>query len=259
MNASETKLRGRAPELHFEMMPLSRFDGTEAVEADAALLQSVEKQGVWVPIICGMVDGRFVVEDGLRRLSAAREVGLEAIPVLWHEGLMPEVLLTVNTCRAHNWRAEFRVYLELTRSGQSATRVGRALGLDKKRLRQHAKLVRRLCEDAKTLFMDGKLSFSSAKRLSKQPKGMQVEILRDVRHGDMSDAAINEAIRKFKSSASAARGKEPSRVAMGSRRKKPVIVTYVRARDEAAPAEPDAGAEERERGIFAGIARLFRR
>lgn len=56
------------------------------------LAASIAKEGVLQPLQIALVNGIFVLEDGLHRLVASREVGLETVPVIVHEATEAEVL-----------------------------------------------------------------------------------------------------------------------------------------------------------------------
>lgn len=197
--------------LHFEKdMPLTRFSDVPDVEVSPDMVKTVARQGVWLPIICGKVGRRFIVEDGLRRISAARKAGLETVPVVWHEHATPAATITINSCRSRNWRAEFQAFLKLTDSGLSVDEIAEEMGLSKGRLAPFVRLAKKLNPVAQQAFIDGHISFATAKKMMRLPDSAQAQVLREAEEAEDKAKAIAEGIEQINAARAAVAELPPS-------------------------------------------------
>ncbi len=97
--------------------------GFKAAEADAALVKSVSKHGVLEPLALAQTeDGKLLLLSGARRLAAAIEAGLPAVPA---------VVVTMTATEAASARREIVRFAAadtpVSASAEQPTAVGQAM------------------------------------------------------------------------------------------------------------------------------------
>lgn len=94
------------------------------------LRKSIASMGVIQPLIVTVSGGVFTVQDGLRRLSAAREAGMGTVPaqVYREEEWEPGILTIVaNMIRSENITGEASVIARLIQAGYTPQEISREL------------------------------------------------------------------------------------------------------------------------------------
>jgi len=145
------------------------------------LLRSVQRYGVVVPItVYRSKEGGWVVVDGRRRLSAARQAGLSTIPVriLGEGGLLsPALSVALNAVRSNNPAAELEAIQKLTEAGLSEREIFQVTGMPVGTIRRRLKLLKLIPELTKA-FRDGKVGPGVAEKAAMLPKATQEELYR---------------------------------------------------------------------------------
>lgn len=135
---------------------LNDIDATVGPRPSERLVESVKRNGVIVPVILAErvnEDGELVhiIVDGNRRIAAAREAGVDAVPARILQRVsdpeMANLTLQSNNFRTSNYVTEFWALNELQRSGVDRQKLAAFTGMTNSTLatREHlAKLDRRL-------------------------------------------------------------------------------------------------------------------
>lgn len=146
----------------------------------ASFVDDVAAHGILEPIILEEVGESFRVFDGIRRIKAAREAGLDEVPAMIYPtgSLAAGVTLTTNYHRSHNRGAEFLAVMDLMETRQmSADAIAEALRISKSKIRKLMRL-RDLTEDARTAYLGGDIRTSTAEALAKLPPDVQDELVK---------------------------------------------------------------------------------
>jgi ParB/RepB/Spo0J family partition protein len=152
--------------------------------AIADLADSIRTVGLLQPIVARAVNGHFEIVAGERRFLAAREAGLDEIPVnvreLTDEQVL-EVQLIENLQREGlHELAEAEGYEALMKLGHTAEEIADKVGKSKAYVYARLKLTA-LHKDARTAFYDGKLTSSTALLLARIPvEKLQLQALKDL-------------------------------------------------------------------------------
>ena len=177
--------------------PRADFDGVALEE----LRRSIQEKGVIQPITVRRLEGGYQLISGERRVRAAREAGLAAIPayiihVASNEEML-ELALIENLQREHLNPVEiaisYRRLLEECRYTQEelATRIGK----DRSTIANFLRLLR-LPEEIQHSLRKGELSSGHARALvSLEDPARQLEIFRKVIKDDLSVRAVERWVR----------------------------------------------------------------
>lgn len=147
------------------------------VKVRAGLLKSVKDKGVLVPILVAhKEDGGYVVLDGRRRVTAAREAGIDLVPAVLLEEGGPEVTILAHATRSENPVAELHAVQELVMQGMSEEEIARAGYASLQRIRKLAKL-NRLHPSLRKDVEEGKIAPGVAFQAARLPIEQQKRLL----------------------------------------------------------------------------------
>jgi len=113
------------------------------------LRESIKQHGILEPLLVGLVDGKYVLIDGLHRLMIAKELGLEKVPCVVKPMSEAELLITnliVNRQRGRSNPAhEAKVLATLVdRYGISLAEAAQKLGMSKSTAEKYYRIARHL-------------------------------------------------------------------------------------------------------------------
>jgi len=175
-------------------------------EADLAnLAASIQRQGVLQPIIVTLAtepdaDKPYILVAGERRLRAAEQAGLRAIPCIIRQAERQEMLEWAIVENIHRSdlnpieRAEaYRQYLD--RFNVSQTDAAERLGQPRTTIANHLRLLE-LCDEVQRLMASGALSFGHGKVLAGliDRPGIQAELARRAATEGMSVRRIEKLV-----------------------------------------------------------------
>ena len=161
-----------------------RRDSPEYVE----LTESVRKDGILQPILvrpCGF-DGyhgyHYEIVEGWHRYEAAKENGLETMPVIIRELTDDEVLviqLKCNAIRPKTQTFEYARRLKLLMSrGNTIVQLSSLIDKSQSWIRDQLQL-NRLCEEARTPVEQGEIKMQAALALANLPEDLQPKFVDD--------------------------------------------------------------------------------
>ena len=165
----------------------------ESVTLNASLTRSIAKDGVLNPIV---IDANNRVLDGLRRLKAAIELGIETLPAITFAALSPAVTIATNACRSRNFAAEFKAYNKLKAGGFSLDEISEKTGLSKTQLKPFEMLEGKLSTAAIIEVENGKISQTLAKKLCMFDKATQSVLIMEAAKEDNPRKALAEMVTK---------------------------------------------------------------
>lgn len=165
----------------------------ESVTLSPSLTRSIAKDGVLNPIV---IDANNRVLDGLRRLKAAIELGIETLPAITFAALSPAVTIATNACRSRNFAAEFKAYRKLKDGGFSLDEISEKTGLSKTQLKPFEKLDEKLSLAAKLEVENGKIGQTLAKKLCKFDKHIQCDFIIEAAKEDNPRKALAKMVEK---------------------------------------------------------------
>lgn len=138
-------------ESSLQQIELSDLGESIGTPPSARLIESVERYGVMQPIVVAKtVDGSgeigLEVIDGNRRIAAAREARVRAVPALVLDGLtdqqIAEWTLVANGFRQANYLTEMQALRQLQATGYSPSDIAKVSGLAKSSLDVRSRLER---------------------------------------------------------------------------------------------------------------------
>ncbi len=169
---------------------LANIEDTSNVVVSPEMERSVKKWGVIEPPVLSekFMDshGVFVqysVEDGLRRIEAARRAGLEdLICMVYPAGVVPpgELTALLNSVRSENPVRELQAIRDLEAAGKDDKEIARLTGMPVARIRKRKRL-NRLIPEAETLMTSGMMRVSVAEGLADLPVPLQREVVSKAR------------------------------------------------------------------------------
>lgn len=145
----------------FKLADLPPSDALVGPEPTPQFIATVRAVGVLTPIVCReRPDGRIVVDDGRRRIKAARATGLETIPANvypadWARGEVVSLLL--NQQRSENVATEYHSIIHLMDAGFSKEQICTAIGISKQRVQRLLRLGK-LTPALMLGFLEGKIA-----------------------------------------------------------------------------------------------------
>ncbi|NPV86301.1 MAG: ParB N-terminal domain-containing protein [Anaerolineae bacterium] len=147
------------------------------VKVRAGLQKSIKDKGVLVPIlVTRKEDGGYVVLDGRRRVTAAREAGIELVPAILLEGGGPEVTILAHATRSENPISELCAIQEMVMQGMSEEEIAREGYTSIQRIRKLAKL-NRLHPSLRKEVEEGKIAPGVAFQAARLPMEQQKRLL----------------------------------------------------------------------------------
>lgn len=177
--------------------PRERFDSASLAE----LVRSIKEKGVLQPLIVRRDEQHYVLIAGERRLRAAREAGLDKVPVVVKDVASEEAFelaLIENIQREDlNPIEEASAYQRLLeRDGYTQDTVARRVGKDRSTVANALRLLR-LETPTQQLVIDGQLSAGHARALLalRQPEARR-ELAKRVVDQGLSVRQTEEAVRK---------------------------------------------------------------
>ncbi|HEX7005423.1 MAG TPA: ParB/RepB/Spo0J family partition protein [Trueperaceae bacterium] len=141
--------------------------------AIAELSASIAEKGVLQPLLVRPVEGGYEIVAGERRYRAAKEAGLEAVPVVVRElddQAALEIAIVENLQREDlNPVEEARAFQQLLEFGASQEDVGRAVGKSRSAIANSLRLLS-LPPQALAALESGKISAGHARAILAQPE-----------------------------------------------------------------------------------------
>jgi ParB/RepB/Spo0J family partition protein len=159
-----------------------RRDSPEYIE----LLESVRKDGILQPILVRPCDSNtghnYEIVEGWHRYEAARENGLETMPIIIRELTDDEVLVIQLKCNAirpktHTFEYARRLKLLMAR-GHTIVELSSLIDKSQNWIRDQLQL-NRLCEEARTPVERGEIKMQSALALANLPEDLQPKFVDD--------------------------------------------------------------------------------
>lgn len=139
---------------------------------DPALVASVRRHGIFQPILLVQDgNGRLSVAEGRRRIKAARQAGLTAIPALITDGeamLAAAVGLVTHGTRRDNPAADLEAIERLLAHGATEPMIARETGLRLQTVRQRMRL-QRLDGSLRAALRAGHLAVGTAEQAARLP------------------------------------------------------------------------------------------
>ncbi|MEM2446270.1 MAG: ParB/RepB/Spo0J family partition protein [Candidatus Bathyarchaeia archaeon] len=164
--------------------------------------ESVSLSGIKVPLILMKVEDKLYLVDGLHRLNAAKELGIEEVPAIIREGSFDDVLIeNLVTARLHgkeNPAQTAKVIKELRdRFHYSWTDIAKRLGMTAGTAKIYYDITK-LPEQVLNMIADGKLSVYKARLLLEIPDPRdQVRAAEDIVRYNYSEAAVRELVKYY--------------------------------------------------------------
>jgi ParB/RepB/Spo0J family partition protein len=169
-------------------------------------IESIRSVGrIIYPLIIVTTDGKPVIKDGLRRLAAARIIGIKTVPTI-------ELRLTttrantlgliLNNNRGANPAAEARMIADLLLAGATEAMIQQVTRMSRQTIRLRLKLLT-LQPELQALLRRGKLKVGVADRLAKMPAAEQKKALRQFRKSGALTATDVARVRKTEATAAA--------------------------------------------------------
>lgn len=157
----------------------------------ARLRSSVERDGIRTPLVVttGIETGKNVLIDGFKRMRAALDLGIEAVPVALSDLDLAAAQVAIVRCniphRGLSDLEEAWIVRALCRQhDQTQVAVGKLLGRDKSWVCRRLKLAENLDPEVQDEIRLGLLSVSAARELARLPRGNQVPAMQALRaHG----------------------------------------------------------------------------
>ena len=158
---------------------LDELNVSDCVTPSRAFLESVQRFGVITPIIVFDDGAKLRVADGRRRVAAARQAGLRAVPAKVYQAgsFIPDLLAVVlNEQRRDNPVADFNAIQRLQRGGATEREIGEMTGMPLNRIRRRMKLGT-LHPDLFAVLGQGKVSVTVAEACAALPAAHQANLL----------------------------------------------------------------------------------
>lgn len=162
------------------------------------LAQSILEKGILHPLLVRRVSDGYELISGERRLRAARQAGLERVPILIKD-IAPkeqlELALVENLQRADLDPIEAaRGYEELMRFGLTQEEVARRMGKDRSTVANSLRLLR-LPERVQQALQSGEITMGHAKVLLSEPTPQQLLWLEQIMDGELSVRELEERLK----------------------------------------------------------------
>lgn len=160
-------------------VPLDRIERGMALRPSATLRASLEGRGLLQPVILNaLLDGRYRVIDGRRRIAAADALGwgdIRALVYAVDDLAEASMAVTANAVRGDNPLTDLAAILRLHEAGFSEGQIAAATGLSRALIRKRLKLA--LLPDGllEGLFA-GKIAVGVAERAASLPPARQEEL-----------------------------------------------------------------------------------
>ncbi len=158
-------------------------DQNQQVELDdiEGLTESIRDHGVIEPLIV-TPDGRLL--SGRRRIAAAKQAGLNAVPVRVRDTVDERAAILIGLAvnverRAPNPTTLAESYRALVELGSTVEDVARMVGQDAAHVHQHLALLN-LHDDVKMALSDGSISLASARLLLPLEPADQANVLKEI-------------------------------------------------------------------------------
>lgn len=154
------------------------------------MVRSVQQHGIITPVLLQEridEDGVISLEivDGNRRVSAAKEAGVEQIPAVVYQNADPEAMaaatLITNTLRSRNAVSEWQAVEHLGDLGHDAEGVMRLTGLTKSSLETRLR-PSTMHPDLRRAMLDGRISVTVWERAGRLPSESQQRLADTLEH-----------------------------------------------------------------------------
>lgn len=169
-----------------------------------ALVASVRKYGIKVPLIGYEVQETVMIGDGNCRLDAVLEIGLKEVPVIVfpRKPSDDELLITQLTIQGHrtalNPVDEYEAFKRLeSLKGWSSSQLAQELAVSNVEVTR-VMAIGKLSSEERQLVRDGRISKSSAYALSRMSPDERAEIVLKAATGEITRDQLNDRARRRK-------------------------------------------------------------
>lgn len=154
------------------------------VKPDPELVERVKKDGVLHPIHIRNAPGgaHYLLVDGERRYRAAKEAGLEGIPVILHDPMSDEeaMLFSYRANEAQKpWTTgqRFKMFMKLSKLGWEPDKIGETLLVSGKTVLEYLRTKEKGSLKTQEALANGEVSSRVSSKVSGLPKKKQAKVL----------------------------------------------------------------------------------
>lgn len=203
MNEQKEKLLGHVQlPVDWIEVPRERITSIFEPEILQELIESIKERGILVPISVLYVNGHYYLIDGLHRLQAAKQLGIQKIPALVKEGdeydLMIENLIA-NRMRGRSNPAEEAKLIRKMKDewGWSYNQIAKKLGMSAYTVKQYYD-ISKLPDEVLSHVAYGRLSVGKAWLLLQLPDPRdQIRAAEDIVKYGYTESQVRELVKYY--------------------------------------------------------------